>query len=114
MLICLPIAIIIFALTSDAISAFARLKVPNWLATTLALIAIAFRSAGRQRRWWRRSTRWSRPPSFIRTARKGADPADRFQPRAREGPSTFFGGINVAGWMRSAAGQASNLISGRC
>ena len=42
MLICLAIAIIIFALTSDAISAFARLKVPNWLATTLALIAIAF------------------------------------------------------------------------
>ena len=41
MLICLAIAIIIFSLTSDAISAFARLKVPNWLATTLALIAIS-------------------------------------------------------------------------
>ena len=42
MLICLAIAIIIFALTSDAISAFARLKVPNWLATTLSTIGSIF------------------------------------------------------------------------
>ena len=42
MLICLAIAIIIFSLTGGAIPAFARLKVPSWLATTLALIAIGF------------------------------------------------------------------------
>ena len=40
-LICLAIAVILFSLTSDAIHAIStRLKVPNWLATTLALIGI--------------------------------------------------------------------------
>lgn len=41
-LISLAIAIILFSLTSDAIHAIStRLRVPNWLATTLALIGIA-------------------------------------------------------------------------
>ena len=114
MLICLAIAIIIFALTSDAISAFARLKVPNWLATTLALIAIAFGLL------WAATAVVAQVNEVVTTAILYSDRAQEvltrltadFSPRTREGLSTFFGGINAAGWMRSAAGQASNLISG--
>lgn len=113
-LICLAIAIIIFSLTSDAISAFARLKVPNWLATTLALIAIAIGVL------WAATTVVAQVNEVVSTAIVYSDRAQEvlgrltadFNPRAQETLSTFLGSINLAGWMRSAAGQASNLISG--
>ena len=114
MLICLAIAIIIFSLTGGAISAFARLKVPSWLATTLALIAIGFGLL------WAATAVVAQVNEVVSTAILYSDRAQEvltrltsdFSPRTREGLSTFFGSINVAGWMRSAAGQASNLISG--
>ncbi len=113
-LICLAIAIIIFSLTSDAISAFARLKVPNWLATTLALIAIAIGVL------WAATTVVAQVNEVVSTAIVYSDRAQEvlgrltadFSPRAQETLSTFLSSINLAGWMRSAAGQASNLISG--
>lgn len=114
LLICLAIAAIIFSLTSDAISAFARLKVPSWLATTLALIAIAFGLL------WAATAVVAQVNELVSSAILYSDRAQEvlarltadFSPRAQETLSTFLGNFNVAGWMRSAAGQASNLISG--
>ncbi|WJS85423.1 AI-2E family transporter [Paracoccus sp. TOH] len=113
-LICLAFAIIIFSLTSDAISAFARLKVPNWLATTLALIAIAVGLL------WAATAVVAQVNEVVSTAIAYADRAQavlsslsqRWGPGAQEAIATFTGNIDVAGWLRSAAAQASNLISG--
>ncbi|MDS9467491.1 AI-2E family transporter [Paracoccus sp. MBLB3053] len=114
MLICLAFAIIIFSLTSDAISAFARLKVPNWLATTLALIAIAIGLL------WAATTVVAQVNEVVSTSILYADRAQaalsslsqRWGPRAQESIATFLGNIDFAGWVRSAAAQASSLISG--
>jgi len=113
-LICLAFAIIIFSLTSDAISAFARLKVPNWLATALALIAIAIGLL------WAATAVVAQVNEVVSTAIAYADRAQavlsslsqRWGPNVQEAISTFLGNIDVAGWLRSAAAQASNLISG--
>lgn len=112
-LICLVFAIIIFSLTSDAISAFARLKVPNWLATTLALIAIAIGLL------WTATTVVAQVNEVLSTALNYADRAQaalerlsqRWGPNVQEAINTFLGSVDFAGWMRSAAGQASNLVS---
>ncbi|MFT4013430.1 MAG: AI-2E family transporter [Paracoccus sp. (in: a-proteobacteria)] len=114
MLICLAFAIIIFSLTSDAISAFARLKVPNWLATTLALIAIAIGSL------WAATTIVAQLNEVVSTSIAYADRAQavlsslsqRWGPKVQESITTFLGNIDFAGWLRSAAGQTTNLISG--
>ncbi|MTH78735.1 AI-2E family transporter [Paracoccus aestuariivivens] len=114
MLICLAFAIIIFSLTSDAISAFARLKVPNWLATTLALIAIAVGLL------WAATTVVSQVNEVVSTSILYADRAQaalsslsqRWGPKVQESISTFLGSMDFAGWLRTAASQASNLISG--
>ncbi|SFA37794.1 Predicted PurR-regulated permease PerM [Paracoccus halophilus] len=113
-LICLAIAVIVFALTSDAISAFARLKVPNWLATTLALFAIAVGLL------WAATAVVAQINEIVSTAILYSDRAQEvlrrlaadFSPGAQETLATFLSNINLVGWMRSAAGQASNLISG--
>ena len=113
-LICLAIAIIIFSLTSDAISAFARLKVPNWLATTLALIAIAIGLL------WAATTVVAQVNEVVSTSVTYAGRVEaaiaqlslRWGPQAQEGIATFMGSIDLTGWIRSAAAQASNLISG--
>jgi predicted PurR-regulated permease PerM len=113
-LICLAFAIIIFSLTSDAISAFARLKVPNWLATTLALIAITVGVL------WAATAVVSQINEVVSTSIAYSDRAQavlsslsqRWGPKAQESITTFLGNIDVAGWIRSAAAQASNLISG--
>ncbi len=112
-LICLVFAIILFSLTSDAISAFARLKVPNWLATTLALIAIAIGLL------WTATTVVAQVNEVLSTALNYADRAQaalerlsqRWGPNVQEAINTFLGSVDFAGWMRSAAGQASNLVS---
>lgn len=114
MLICLAFAIIIFSLTTDAISAFSRLKVPNWLATTLALIAIAIGML------WAATTIVAQLNEVVSTSISYADRAQavlsgfsqRWGPKAQESISTFLGNIDVAGWLRSAASQTTNLISG--
>ncbi|WP_323715675.1 AI-2E family transporter [Paracoccus aminovorans] len=113
-LICLVFAIIIFSLTSDAISAFARLKVPNWLATTLALIAIAIGLL------WAATAVVAQVNEVVSISIAYADRAQaalarlsqRWGPQAQEAIATFMGNIDFAGWLRSAAAQASNLISG--
>lgn len=113
-LICLVLAIIIFSLTSDAISAFARLKVPNWLATTLALIAIAVGLL------WAATALVAQVNEVVSTSIVYADRAQaalarlsqRWGPNVQEAIGTFMASIDFAGWIRSAAAQASNLISG--
>ncbi|WP_347265959.1 AI-2E family transporter [Paracoccus sp. (in: a-proteobacteria)] len=113
-LICLAFAIIIFSLTSDAISAFARLRVPNWLATTLALIAIATGLLGVT------TALVAQVNQVVSVAIAYADRvqsvltslSQRWGPEAQDGINTILASIDVAGWVRTAAGQASNLISG--
>lgn len=112
-LICLVFAIIIFSLTSDAISAFARLKVPNWLATTLALIAIAIGLL------WAATTVVAQVNQVVSTAIVYSDQVQaaitrlsaNWSPQVQEAVRTFMGSVDFAGWIRSAAAQASNLIS---
>lgn len=114
MLICLAFAIIIFSLTSDAISAIARLKVPNWLATALALAAIAIGLL------WAATAIVAQLNQVVSTGVAYADRAravlsglsQHWGPKAQESISTFLGSIDVAGWLRSAASQTTNLISG--
>ncbi|UXU73884.1 MULTISPECIES: AI-2E family transporter [unclassified Paracoccus (in: a-proteobacteria)] len=113
-LICLVFAIIIFSLTSDAISAFARLRVPNWLATALALLAIGIGLL------WAATAVVAQINEVVSTSISYADRAQaalarlsqRWGPQVQEAIGTFLGNIDFAGWLRSAAAQASNLISG--
>lgn len=113
LLISLCIAIIIFSLTSDAISAFARLKVPNWLATTLALIVITVGLL------WGATAVVSQINQIVSTTITYAERVQTALPQLIEwmGPQaqtaldTFVRNFNVAGWVRSVASQASNLLS---
>ncbi len=114
LLITLAIAIIIFSLTSDAISAFNRLKVPNWLATTLALIAITIGLL------WLTTTVVSQINEIVSTAINYSEKAqklipdliDWMGPKAQMVIETFVSSVNVTGWIRSLASQTSNMISG--
>lgn len=113
-LICLVFAIIVFSLTSDAISAFSRLRVPNWLATMLALIAIAVGLL------WAATTVVAQVNEVVRTSIVYADRARgvlarlsaTWSPGAQDSLAAFFGSIDIAGWIRASASQASSLVSG--
>lgn len=114
LLISLAIAIIIFSLTSSAISAIARLKVPNWLATAIALVLI---TAGLL---WASTVMVAQVNNVIFTTIGYAeqiqnalpDLTEWMGPEARDSVVTAVRSVDLAGWMRSLAGQASNLLSG--
>ncbi|WCR19969.1 AI-2E family transporter [Paracoccus alcaliphilus] len=115
LLISLAIAIILFSLTSDAIWGIStRLKVPNWLATTLALFGIALGVL------WISTTIVAQVNEVVVTAITYAERAqaslpaltERLGPEAQDRIMTFIGGFNITGWIRSLAGQASGLLSG--
>lgn len=115
LLISLAIAIILFSLTSDAISAISsRLKVPNWLATTLALIGIALGLL------WVSTTIVSQVNEVVYTSISYAERAQEALPGLIEwlGPEvqerilTAISNFNITGWIRSLAGQASGMLSG--
>lgn len=114
-LICLAIAIILFSLTSDAIQAIStRLKVPNWLATTLALIGITLGLI------WLSTTIMSQINEVVGRAIAYTESVqialttliERFGPEAQTRLMTAMTEINLTGWLRSLAGQASGLLSG--
>ncbi|WP_272860256.1 AI-2E family transporter [Paracoccus stylophorae] len=114
-LISLAIAIILFSLTSDAIFAISsRLRVPNWLATTLALIAIALGLL------WVSTTIVTQVNEVVFTAIAYAEQAQAalptltewLGPDAQERMMTALANFNITGWMRSLAGQASGVLSG--
>ncbi|WBU64903.1 AI-2E family transporter [Paracoccus aerodenitrificans] len=113
MLICLAIAIIIFSLTSDAISAIARQRVPNWLATALALLLIGVGLL------WASATVVSQVNEVVTTAISYAEqmqaalPAllEWLGPEAQRTVDTAIRNINVTGWMQTAAGGASDVIA---
>lgn len=112
-LICLVIAIIIFSLTSDAIGAIARQRVPNWLATPLALILIACGIL------WIAATVVAQVNEVVTTSIsyteqiQAALPSllEWLGPSAQETVETAISNINVTGWMRTAAGSASGMLS---
>ncbi|WP_240768940.1 AI-2E family transporter [Paracoccus liaowanqingii] len=114
-LISLAIAIILFSLTSDAIHAIStRLRVPNWLATTLALIGIALGLL------WISTTIVAQVNEVVFLAIAYAEQAqaalpaltERLGPEAQERIMTALTNFNITGWIRSLAGQASGLLSG--
>lgn len=114
-LISLAIAIILFSLTSDAIHAIStRLRVPNWLATTLALIGIALGLL------WISTTVVSQVNEVVVLAIGYAERAqaalptltERLGPDAQERIITALTNFNIPGWIRQMAGQASGLLSG--
>lgn len=114
-LISLAIAIILFSLTTDAIFAIcSRLKVPNWLGTTLALIGIALGLL------WVSTTVVSQINQVVQTAIVYAEQAQAALPSLTQwlGPDvqdrlmTAISNFNITGWIRSLAGQASGLLSG--
>ncbi|AGT08138.1 AI-2E family transporter [Paracoccus aminophilus] len=114
LLITLTIAIIIFSLTSDAITAFNRLKVPTWLATTLALVVIAVGLL------WLTTTVVSQINEIVSTAISYSERVQKLipdliewmGPKAQTVTETFVSSINLTGWIRSLASQTSNMISG--
>nr|WP_318272808.1 AI-2E family transporter [Paracoccus saliphilus] len=114
-LISLAIAIILFSLTSDAIHAIStRLKVPNWLATTLALIGIALGLL------WISTTILAQVNEIVFLAISYAEQAqaalpvltERLGAEAQERIITALTNFNITGWIRSLAGQASGILSG--
>lgn len=114
-LISLAIAIILFSLTSDAIFAISsRLKVPNWLATTLALVGIALGLL------WISTTIVAQVNEVVLTAIAYAEQAQAalpsltewLGPEAQERVLTALANFNITGWIRSLAGQASGILSG--
>lgn len=114
-LISLAISIILFSLTSDAIHAIStRLRVPNWLATTLALIGIVLGIL------WISTTIVTQVNQVVVTAIAYAEQAQAALPRLTEflGPEaqerllTALSNFNITGWIRSLAGQASDVLSG--
>lgn len=113
LMISLAFAIIIFSLTSDAIHAFSRLKVPNWLATTLAL---AFITVGLL---WAATAIVAQVNEIVSTATSYAERVedllplllDWLGPNAQVAVETSLQNVNITGWIRSVAAQASNLLS---
>ncbi|WP_312527023.1 AI-2E family transporter [Paracoccus sp. (in: a-proteobacteria)] len=114
LLITLSIAVIIFSLTSDAIYAFAKLKVPTWFATTLALVVIAFGLL------WITTMIAAQVNEIVSTSIAYAEKAQSLLPELTEwmGPNaqsaveSFIQSFNFTGWIRQVAAQASNLFSG--
>lgn len=114
-LISLAIAIILFSLTSDAIHAISsRLKVPNWLATTLALFGIALGLL------WISTTIVAQVNEIVFLAITYAERAQAALPALTEqlGPEAqgriiaALSNFDVTGWIRSLASQASGILSG--
>lgn len=113
-LISLAIAIILFSLTSDAISAITRFGFPTWLATVLALMLIA------SGLFWLSTTIVGQVNQVVFIAMGYAERAqaaipqmaERLGPNVQDSLQTFVRNIDVAGWMRSVAGQAGHLLSG--
>lgn len=115
LLISLAISIILFSLTSDAIFAISsRLKVPNWLATTLALIGIALGIL------WISTTIVSQVNEVVVIAISYAEEAQAalpvltewLGPEAQDRLQTAILNFNITGWLRSLAGQASGILQG--
>ncbi|MDO5706805.1 MAG: AI-2E family transporter, partial [Paracoccus sp. (in: a-proteobacteria)] len=114
MLISLAIAIILFSLTSDAINAIARQGVARWLATILALVAIA---AGL---FWISISIVAQVNAVVQTTVSYTERAQAalpdltewLGPNMQESLSAALRNVNIAGWIRSLAGQAGDLLSG--
>lgn len=118
MLIALVIAIILFSLTSDAINAIGRLRigrlrVPNWLATLVALLLIALGLL------WLSTTVIAQVNQLLSTAISYAAEAEgalaelsaRAGPNVQEAVTAALRGVNITYWLRSVAGQASSMLS---
>ncbi len=117
-LIALVIAIILFSLTSEAISAIARIRIgpahiPNWLASIVALALIAAALL------WMSLMVVSQVNQVLAVAlgyaeRAQSAAAELFAwlgPRAETAIQDGVRAINLPSYLRSAAGQATNILS---
>lgn len=112
-LISLVFAVIIFSLTTDMISLVARLRVPNWLATAIALFLIAMGLL------LGATTIVAQVGEVVQTALtiwQGAEGAVAeltrwFGPNVQETATRALRDINLPYMLRQAAGQASGLMS---
>lgn len=117
-LISLVIAIILFSLTADAISAFSRLrigswKITNWLASVgaFAMIAVILLTLS--------ALVISQVNTMVSTTMGYTDQAIAaiarlarwFSPEAEQMVETSIRSIEVSGYVSTLAGQASNLLS---
>lgn len=115
----LAVAIIVFSLTSDAISYISRLKigplrVPNWLASIVAVVLI---STGL---FMLSSLVLSQVNTVLSTTltyteRVPDATADLFAwmgPEVEAAIQNAMGSVDVSGYLRTAAGQASGLMQG--
>ena len=114
-LISLSIALLLFSLTSDAIHVISTwLKVPKWLATTIALIGIALGLL------WISTTIVAQINEVVQTSINYAEQvqaavlaqSQRLGPEVQERILTAVTNFNITGWIRSLAGQVSGLLSG--
>ncbi|MBK44911.1 MAG: AI-2E family transporter [Roseovarius sp.] len=119
LLISLATAIILFSLTSDAIDSIARLRIgpariPNWLASVvaLALISMALLSLT--------AILLSQVNTVLSTTLAYTDRAPEalaamvawLGPDAEAAVRSAVASIDVAGWLRALAGQAGSLMQG--
>ncbi|HAV07773.1 MAG TPA: AI-2E family transporter [Rhodobacteraceae bacterium] len=117
LLISLAVAIVIFSLTSDAINSIARvrigpLRVPNWLASIVALLAIATALMSLT------SIILAQVNTVLSTTLSYAERAPTalaelfsfLGPEAEKTILNFTKSIEVTGYLRTAAGQAGSLV----
>lgn len=117
LLISLAVAIVLFSLTSDAINSIARMKVgplriPNWLASIVALLLIATALMTLT------SIILAQVNTVLGTTLSYAERAPMalaelfsfLGPDAEKAILNFTRSVEVSGYLRSAAGQAGNLV----
>ncbi|SFN73827.1 Predicted PurR-regulated permease PerM [Roseovarius lutimaris] len=119
LLISLATAIILFSLTSDAISSIARVRVgpfriPNWLASVVALLMISMALLSLS------AIILSQVNTVLSTTLAYTDRAPQaiaamvawLGPDAEQSVLNSLSTLDVAGYLRALAGQASNLMQG--
>jgi predicted PurR-regulated permease PerM len=117
LLISLAVAIVLFSLTSDAINSIARVKVgplriPNWLASIVALLLIATALMTLT------SIILAQVNTVLGTTLSYAERAPTalaelfsfLGPDAEKAILNFTRSVEVSGYLRTAAGQAGNLV----
>ncbi|WP_294607052.1 AI-2E family transporter [uncultured Roseovarius sp.] len=119
LLISLATAIVLFSLTSDAISSIARVRVgpvrvPNWLASVVALLMISMALLSLS------AIILSQVNTVLSTTLAYTDRAPQaiaamfawLGPDAEQSVLDSVSTLDVAGYLRALAGQASNLMQG--
>jgi AI-2 transport protein TqsA len=120
MLISLVTAIVLFSLTSDAINLIARVRIgivriPNWLASTLAVLVIAAGLLSITSMILAQVNTVLMTTLISYTERAPAAIAAMFSFLGEDAESAIFNSVRtveISGYLRSMAGQAGGLMQG--